>query len=289
MDFSYTSHSPINLNHSASQLLSLKMGNTTSRNGLLLLLSDKESVCQCRRLEFKQEMWVPSQGQEDPLEEGMATHSSIFAWIIPWTEELGGLQSMGSQRVGHAWASEQHALRGQWYLILTYLGGSVFSWFLSDNPLLPCSFSDADAFQRMLVIFDSAFQVILWKRVESSINRSGNPIYAFIFIHFLHSGFIFLIYFIFVVVKSLSHVQLFANPMDYSLPGSFVHGIFQARILEWAAISFSRDLPNPRIKPRSPTPQADSIVWATREFDCIFNLFFKKSLFNTILFPNKWI
>ena len=102
MDFSYTSHSPINLNHSASQLLSLKMGNTTSRNGLLLLLSDKESVCQCRRLEFKQEMWVPSQGQEDPLEEGMATHSSIFAWIIPWTEELGGLQSMGSQRVGHA-------------------------------------------------------------------------------------------------------------------------------------------------------------------------------------------
>ena len=46
-------------------------------------------------------MWVPSLGQEDPLEEGMATHSSIFAWIIPWTEELGGLQSMGSQRVGH--------------------------------------------------------------------------------------------------------------------------------------------------------------------------------------------
>ena len=36
-------------------------------------------------------------GQEDPLEEGMATHSSILAWRIPWTEELGGLQSMGSQ------------------------------------------------------------------------------------------------------------------------------------------------------------------------------------------------
>ena len=40
-----------------------------------------------------------SLGQEDPLEEGMATHSSILAWIIPWTEEPGGLQSMGSQRV----------------------------------------------------------------------------------------------------------------------------------------------------------------------------------------------
>ena len=40
-------------------------------------------------------------GQEDPLEEGMATRSSVLAWRIPWTEEPGGLQSMGSQRVGH--------------------------------------------------------------------------------------------------------------------------------------------------------------------------------------------
>ena len=42
-----------------------------------------------------------SLGQEDHLEEGMATHSSILAWRIPWTEEPGRLQSMGSQRVGH--------------------------------------------------------------------------------------------------------------------------------------------------------------------------------------------
>ena len=47
-----------------------------------------------------QETWVQSLGQEDPLEKGMATHSSILAWRIPWTEEPGGLQSMGSQRVG---------------------------------------------------------------------------------------------------------------------------------------------------------------------------------------------
>ena len=40
-------------------------------------------------------------GQEDPLEEGMAIHSSLLAWRIPWTEEPSGLQSMGSQRVGH--------------------------------------------------------------------------------------------------------------------------------------------------------------------------------------------
>ena len=48
-----------------------------------------------------QEMHVQSPGQEDPLEAGMATHSSILAWEIPWTEEPGGLQSIQSQRVGH--------------------------------------------------------------------------------------------------------------------------------------------------------------------------------------------
>ena len=48
-----------------------------------------------------QETWVQSLGQEDPMEEGMATHSSILAWTIPQTEELGRLQSIGSQVVGH--------------------------------------------------------------------------------------------------------------------------------------------------------------------------------------------
>jgi len=48
-----------------------------------------------------QVMQVRSLGWEDPLEEGMATHSSMRAWRIPWTEEPGGLQSMGSHRVGH--------------------------------------------------------------------------------------------------------------------------------------------------------------------------------------------
>ena len=48
-----------------------------------------------------QETWVQSLGQDDPLEEEMATHSSILAWRIPWTEEPGRLQSLGSQRVGH--------------------------------------------------------------------------------------------------------------------------------------------------------------------------------------------
>jgi len=48
-----------------------------------------------------QETWVQSLVWEDPLEKGKVTHSSILAWEIPWTEEPGGLQSMGSQRVEH--------------------------------------------------------------------------------------------------------------------------------------------------------------------------------------------
>ena len=53
-----------------------------------------------------QEMQVWSLGWEDPLEEEMATHSSILAWRIPWTEETDGLPSIGSQTVGHSWVTE---------------------------------------------------------------------------------------------------------------------------------------------------------------------------------------
>ena len=52
-----------------------------------------------------QETWVWSLGWKDPLEKEMATHSSPLAWRIPWTEEPGGLQSTGSQRVGHDWVT----------------------------------------------------------------------------------------------------------------------------------------------------------------------------------------
>ena len=54
-----------------------------------------------KHLPTMQETRVPSLGQEDPLEKEMATHSSTLAWRIPWMEEPGGLQSMGSQRIGH--------------------------------------------------------------------------------------------------------------------------------------------------------------------------------------------
>ena len=60
-----------------------------------------------KNLPAKQEMQVWSLGWEDPLKKEMETHSSILAWRIPWTEEAGGLQSMGSQRVRHNLVTKQ--------------------------------------------------------------------------------------------------------------------------------------------------------------------------------------
>ena len=69
-----------------------------------------------------QETWAQSLGSEDPLEKGMATHSRILAWRIPRTEEPGGLQSTGSQRVRHDWAN-QHT-----FSVNLRNGDVVFQW-----------------------------------------------------------------------------------------------------------------------------------------------------------------
>ena len=74
-----------------------------------------------------QEPWVQSLGQEDPLERGMATHSSIIAWRIQWTAEPGGLQYKELQRVGHNWVAKHSTLqmlKGIWNWIIT-LGNVV--------------------------------------------------------------------------------------------------------------------------------------------------------------------
>ena len=74
-----------------SHLFSLSEGFPSGSDG-------KEFACKNR---------VPSLSREDPLEKGMATHPSILAWRIPWTEEPGRLQSMGSERVEHNWATNK--------------------------------------------------------------------------------------------------------------------------------------------------------------------------------------
>ena len=72
-------------------------------------------------------IWVQSLGQEDPLEKGKATHSSILCRKIPWTEDPGGLQSMGSQRAGHDWVTNTHYC--QYICIYMYVSKGSFSLF----------------------------------------------------------------------------------------------------------------------------------------------------------------
>ena len=79
--------------------------------------------------------WVPSLGGEDPLEEGMATHSSILARRIPWTREPGGLQSMGSQRVGHDLATKQEQIIAADISLGVYVDSNVVGWYFQPPPL----------------------------------------------------------------------------------------------------------------------------------------------------------
>ena len=71
-----------------------------------------------------QETWVQSLGQEDPPEKWMATHSSIMAWRIPWTEEPGELQFMGLQRVRHDWTTNKHTQMS----IYTFFPKNLCEW-----------------------------------------------------------------------------------------------------------------------------------------------------------------
>ena len=89
------------------------------------------------------ETWVQSLGREDPLEKGMATHSSILAWRIPWTEEPGGLQSMGSQRVREDWVTDTHIykqrvsakIKNMWARLLGQFLGNRLRWKFTGRAL----------------------------------------------------------------------------------------------------------------------------------------------------------
>ena len=81
-----------------------------------------------KRLPAVQETWVWSLGQEDPLDKEMPTHSTTLAWKIPWMEEPGRLQSMGSQRVGHDWATS----------LVTILHPARFLYLLMVWGIFPC-------------------------------------------------------------------------------------------------------------------------------------------------------
>ena len=141
---------------------------------------------------------VQSLGQEDPLGKGMAPHSSVLAWRIPWTEEPGWLQLTGSQRVGRDWATS------------------------------------------------------LWLTMSPQIMTTQGKDQVYIML---------------LPLSCFSRAQLFVTPWTiYSPPGSSVHGILQARILEWVAISYSRGSSWPKDRTWVSCIAGSFLtVWATRE------------------------
>ena len=101
--------------------------------GVLLLFSTASLVAQrLKHLPAMWKTWVQSLGWEDPLEKEMTTHFSILDWRIPWMEEPGRLQSMGSQRIGHNWVTSLFLL----FLVLYLLHGINTHLFLWKGQIL---------------------------------------------------------------------------------------------------------------------------------------------------------
>ena len=112
--------SRINRTYKAIRMLSIQ-NVLRVRSNLRIKIKSGTGGSDGKESSWSAEIWVLSLGQEYPLEQGMTIQSRIVAWRIPWTEELGGLQSMGSQRVkhnGHDWASMQTHMRADRALTL---------------------------------------------------------------------------------------------------------------------------------------------------------------------------
>ena len=121
----------------------------------------------------KWETWVRSLGWEDSLEEGMATHSSVLAWRIPRTEEPGRLQSMGSQRVRHNWATQHSTVR---------ICQSPIPNFIPLHPTQACGFSSSHVWIWELDYKESGvpknwcFWTVVFKRDSwESLGLQGDP------------------------------------------------------------------------------------------------------------------
>ena len=190
-------------------------------------------------------MQVPSLGQEDPLEDGTATHSSILAWRNPWTEKPGGIQSVGWKESDTTEETVcMHAYTHTHTHTHTLLYG--FSHFLI-HPSLELS-SLFYSFKVHWIptlshVVYTLFNIRKPRNLDAPIPEVSIPS-NFVIITFLifMSSTIHMCMCVLVAQSCSTH----CDPMDCSPLGSSVHGILQARILEWVAISFSRGSSQPR-------------------------------------------
>ena len=128
--------------YSLDELLS-QFGTSLSSSNCYFLTCFSLVAQRLKRLPPMQETRVRSLGLEDPLEKEMATHSSMLAWRIPWTEELGRLQSTGSQRVGHDWVTSL-SLYYFFSLWLSFFKNFYFYFILLYNAVLVLPYIDVN-------------------------------------------------------------------------------------------------------------------------------------------------
>ena len=159
---------------------------------------------------------VWSLGWEDPLEMGMATHSSILPWKIPWTEEPRGVRSIGSERVGHDWVTELN-----WALRIHYPLNKCYFSYLVVSSLVTETLST-----------EQWWRTPQWPPLCWSANKTTKRIFVKGSPGSFYTD----------CLSVLSCVRLFVTPWTYSLPGSSV----QPRILERVAILISRGSSQPR-------------------------------------------
>ena len=160
----------------------------------------------------------------------MAAHSSTLVWKIPWTEEPGRLQSMGSQRVRHDWVTPLSFFLPTWAFQFkgVFANFKLSGWWTELTGRTPGWWTELTSRK---AIFSS------WGRTEwrpQCLSKSNIPASSSLALQKAWKWK--------VKVKCLT----LCDSMDYSLPGSSVHGIFQARKLEWDATSFSSRSSRPR-------------------------------------------
>ena len=149
--------------------------------------------------------WVQSLCRGDPLEDDMATHSSILAWEILQTEETGRPQSMGLQRIRHNWSNGTQRTHS---ILFEHSPWGTVTWF---TPILQITLA-----QIPLTQFFPGYVILKWKLSHAPITAAAAA-----------------------AVKSLQSWPTLCDPIDGSPPGSAIPGILQARTLEWVAISSS--------------------------------------------------